>query len=100
MATAANALIDSGGGYVAVAEGEIQALAALPVGGLLAQKPVADLAQAFEAFVAAANALGVEENPLGLLTSLPLPVVPRFRPTDMGLVDVNRQAFIEAFEFE
>ncbi len=100
MATAANALIDSGGGYVAVAGGEIQALAALPVGGLLAQKPVADLAQAFEAFVTAANGLGVEENPLGLLTSLPLPVVPRFRPTDMGLVDVNRQELIGAFEFE
>jgi len=100
MAAAANALIDAGGGYVAVAGGEIQTLAALPVGGLLAQKPVADLAQEFEVFVTAANRLGVEENPLGLLTSLPLPVVPRFRPTDMGLVDVERQELIRAFEFE
>jgi adenine deaminase len=100
MAMAANALIASGGGYVAVSGGNVQALAALPVAGLLAQKPVSDLAQEFEAFVTAAEALGVKENPIGLLTSLPLPVVPHFRPTDMGLVDVDRQQMIPAFQFE
>ena len=43
--------------------------------------------------------MGVSDQPLKLLTSLPLPVVPAFRPTDRGLVDVQRQAFIPAFEF-
>ena len=39
----------------------------------------------------------VVEFPMGLLTSLPLPVVPRFRPTDMGLVDVERQEIVSAW---
>ncbi len=99
MAAAVQALIAAGGGYTAAAGGQVLARAALPVAGLLAQVELADLARDFEAFIAAAGHLGVRENPLGLLSSLPLPVVPRYRPTDMGLVDVNRQAFVPAFEF-
>lgn len=100
MAAAARALIDSGGGYVVVSDGRVQALAALPVAGVLADQPVSDLARGFQSFIEAAAALGVVENPIGLLTSLPLPVVPNFRPTDVGLVDVERQEVIPAFEFE
>jgi adenine deaminase len=99
MALAVSALIDSGGGYVAVCDGQIRALVALPVAGILAERPVPDLARDFRVFVEAASQLGVTENPIGLLSSLPLPVVPRFRPTDIGLVDVDRQAIIPAFEF-
>ncbi|MCL4561543.1 MAG: hypothetical protein M1281_13140, partial [Chloroflexi bacterium] len=98
MAAAANSLIASGGGYVAVADGQVRALAALPVAGVLAEKPVEALAGDFNAYAQAAADLGVVENPIGLLSSLPLPVVPSFRPTDLGLVDVERQELIEAFE--
>ncbi|MBN1922154.1 MAG: adenine deaminase [Anaerolineae bacterium] len=94
MATATHTLIACGGGYVAVSGGEVRALAALPIGGILAEKPVAELAQDFDAFVRAAQALGVMEDPITLLSSLPLPVSPGFRPTDMGLVDVARQEFV------
>jgi len=100
MAAAARALIDSGGGYVVVSDGRVRALAALPVAGVLADQPVSDLARDFQSFIEAAADLGVAENPIGLLTSLPLPVVPSFRPTDVGLVDVERQEIIPAFEFE
>ena len=100
MAASARALIDCGGGYVVVSDGRVQALAALPVAGVLADQPVSDLARGFQSFIEAAAALGVVENPIGLLTSLPLPVVPNFRPTDVGLVDVERQEVIPAFEFE
>jgi adenine deaminase len=99
MATAARALIEAGGGYVAVLEGQVLALAALPVAGILAQSPLDEVAQDFRAFIEAARRLGVLENPIGLLTSLPLPVVPRFRPTDLGLVDVEQQRVVPAFEF-
>lgn len=95
MAIAANALIASGGGYVAVANEEVKALAALPVGGILAEKPVAELAQDFDAFVEAARIQGVNDDPITLLSSLPLPVSPGFRPTDMGLVDVAKQEFVK-----
>ena len=67
------------------------------VGGILSQRSVPELARGFEAFIAAAGALGVTELPMGLLTSLPLPVVPRFRPTDMGLVDVEKQEIVPAW---
>ena len=97
MAVAVNALTEAGGGYVAVAGGEVRALASLPVAGLLAQRPVPDLARDFALFIDAARALGVVEQPMGLLASLPLPVVPRFRPTDMGLVDVARQVIVSAW---
>ncbi len=99
MALAARTLIEVGGGYVAVSDGHVLALAALPVAGILAQRPVPELAQDFQAFIEAAAGLGVTENPIGLVTSLPLPVVPSFRPTDVGLVDVERQTIIPAFEF-
>ena len=99
MALAANDLIAAGGGYSAVSEGKVLGRAALPVAGVLAQQGVHSLAKDFSAFINAAEKLGVEENPIGLLSSLPLPVVPRFRPTDAGLVDVDRQAIIPAFEF-
>lgn len=99
MAAAANALREAGGGYAAVCGGQVLALAALPVAGILADRPVAEIAVEFAQFCAAAGDLGVSDQPLKLLTSLPLPVVPAFRPTDRGLVDVQRQAFIPAFEF-
>ena len=98
MTAAASALIESGGGYVVVSDGQIRALVALPVAGILAERSVPDLARDFRVFVEAANQLGVTENPVGLLSSLPLPVVPSFRPTDIGLVDVDRQTIIPAFE--
>lgn len=97
MATAARALKDAGGGYAAAAGGEVRALAALPVAGLLADTSVENLAREFAAFTAAAAELGVSENAIGLLSSLPLPVVPQYRPTDLGLVDVKQQKFVPAF---
>jgi adenine deaminase len=99
MAAAVRALIEAGGGYVAVSQGQVRALVALPVAGILAERSVSDLARDFQTFIEAAADLGVTENPIGLLTSLPLPVVPHFRPTDVGLVDVDRQVVIPAFEF-
>ncbi len=94
MALAANTLIASGGGYVAVSDGQVDAMASLPVAGLLSSRPVTALASEFQQFIEAASNLGVDEDPLGLLTSLPLPVVPKYRPTDMGLVDVDKQRII------
>ena len=100
MALAANVLIACGGGYAAVSDGEIRSLVELPVGGILAEVSVVEAGSMFGGFIAAASAMGVSENPIGLITSLPLPVVPNYRPTDLGLVDVNAQVFIPAFIFE
>jgi len=100
MGLAARALIECGGGYVAASDGQVLALAALPIAGILVDRPVGELAREFRAYMRAAADLGVTENAIGLVTSLPLPVVPSYRPTDVGLVDVERQKTIPTFEFE
>jgi adenine deaminase len=97
MALAANTLIECGGGFAAVLNGEILACAPLPVAGILADRPVAEIANDFTGFIRAAARLGVTDRPMPLLSSLPLPVVPSCRPTDMGLVDVEKQEFVEPF---
>ena len=78
---------------------EVLGQVALLVAGLLSQSSVPEVAGEFAPYVAAANAVGVVGNPIRLVTSLPLPVVPNFRPTDLGLVDVSRQILVPAFEF-
>ena len=78
---------------------EVLGQVALLVAGLLSESSVPEVAGEFAPYVAAANAVRVVENPIRLVTSLPLPVVPNFRPTDLGLVDVSRQIFVPAFEF-
>ncbi|MGC8788056.1 MAG: adenine deaminase, partial [Anaerolineae bacterium] len=99
MAVAVQALIQSGGGYVAVCDGQVLALVALPIAGILADRPVIELARDFRAFTEVTADLGVVDDPIGLLTSLALPVLPSYRLTDLGLVDVEHQTIIPAFEF-
>lgn len=97
MAHVAESLISMGGGYCAVGDGQILGKVALPIAGIMAAADVETVARGFDAFSRAATALGVRDNPVGLLTSLCLPVVPRYRPTDCGLVDVDAKRFIPPF---
>ncbi len=99
MAVATQILITSGGGYVAVCDAQVLALVALPIAGILADRPVPELARDFQSFTRAAAELGIDEDPIGLITSLALPVLPSYRLTDLGLVDVQHQTIIPAFEF-
>ncbi|MBC7260488.1 MAG: adenine deaminase, partial [Chloroflexi bacterium] len=99
MAVAVQTLIASGGGYVAVRDARVLALVALPIAGILADRPVPELARDFRSFARITADLGIDEDPIGLITSLALPVLPSYRLTDLGLVDVQRQTIIPAFEF-
>lgn len=53
LAVAASALIDAGGGMVAVAGGQVRALLPLPVAGLVSEAPLPEVAAGFAAVVAA-----------------------------------------------
>lgn len=97
MACVAEDLLAMGGGYSAAQDGKIIGQVALPIAGIMASADVKSVAKGFDAFIQAAEALGVKTNPVGLLTSLCLPVVPRYRPTDCGLVDVAKQRFVAPF---
>ncbi|MGZ8625612.1 MAG: adenine deaminase [Actinomycetota bacterium] len=92
MAAAANRLRAIGGGQVAVAGGEVLAEVACPIGGLLSDRPVEEVAAAAHRMGEAAHGtLGVTlPSPFMAMSFMALSVVPELKLTDRGLVDVNR----------
>jgi len=90
MAAVANALREVGGGVAAhdPAAGETTTLP-LPVAGLMSDEPLAEVEAQFEAVEAAARAIGLShEGGLMELSFLALEVIPEYRLTNQGLVDV------------
>ncbi|QGX99893.1 adenine deaminase [Roseovarius faecimaris] len=95
MALAANRLRALQGGFVVVAETQVQAELALPIAGLMSEAPFEEVQSALLALREAAVALGVTlEEPFLQLAFLALPVIPHLKITDRGLVDVDRFALL------
>ena len=91
METAVNRLIELRGGFAAAADGEIVAELALPIAGLMSERPFEEVEQGLRRLRAAVRALGTElHEPFLQMAFLPLPVIPHLRITDKGLVDVDR----------
>jgi len=96
MAVAANRLIDLQGGAVVVRAGEVVAELALPIAGLMSDRPYEEVAARLGELKRAIAAIGGElDEPLLQLAFLQLPVIPHLKLTDRGLVDVDRFAFVE-----
>jgi adenine deaminase len=77
----------SGGGLAAVANGVVLAQLALPVAGILSDRPLPEVAIAYAALEDAARALGSQlPSPFGLLAFMALSVIPEARVTDHGFV--------------
>ena len=97
MARAVNRLIELQGGCVAVAGGEVRAELALPVAGLMSERPFEEVAARLRELRRAAGAMGCAmAEPFLQLAFLPLPVIPHLKLTDLGLVDVDRFELIAA----
>ena len=80
----------SGGGLAAVANGQVLAQLALPVAGILSDRPLPEVAIAYAALEDAARALGSQlPSPFGLLAFMALSVIPEARVTDRGFVRVG-----------
>ena len=91
METAVNRLIELRGGFAAAADGKIVAELALPIAGLMSERPFEEVEQGLRRLRAAVRALGTElHEPFLQMAFLPLPVIPHLRITDKGLVDVDR----------
>jgi adenine deaminase len=90
MAAAVARLSEIGGGQVAVLGGRVLAEVALPLAGLMSDRPAAEVADALGTLGrAAADELGVTvAEPFMQLSFLALSVIPALRLTDHGLVDV------------
>jgi adenine deaminase len=97
MAAAVARLAEIGGGQVAILDGRVLAEVALPLAGLMSDRPAAEVAQALRTLGrAAAQELGVTvAEPFMQLSFLALSVIPALRLTDRGLVDVDAFALID-----
>jgi adenine deaminase len=90
MAAAANALVACGGGMAVAAGGQVTALLALPVCGLLSEAPATVVADGFRASRAAADAVAEWKPPYRVFKAVvgaSLACNPGPHLTDLGLTD-------------
>lgn len=91
MAVGLKYLIENGGGFCVVRDGNITADLPLPFGGLMSAESPEKILKALEKLRAASKEVGCElTEPFLQLAFLCLPVIPALKLTDRGLVDVNR----------
>ena len=98
MQIAAKAVANMGGG-LAVAVGErVIATLALPVAGLMSDRPIAEVGSGYAAVVSAARELGSSlTDPFMAMSFMTLEVIPSLKLTDLGLVDVEQFKFVDLF---
>jgi adenine deaminase len=79
----------SQGGLAAVADGRVLGHLPLPIAGLLSDRPLAEVAEAYAAIETSARDLGSTlPSPFGLLAFMALSVIPEARVTDRGFLAV------------
>jgi adenine deaminase len=95
LAHAATALAELGGGYVAVADGEVLAAVPLPYGGIMSDEPWEVVHDQSVAINAVARDLGCEmASPFMILAFVGLAGVPDYGLTELGLIDTFTQEII------
>jgi adenine deaminase len=96
MAVAVARLAELGGGQVVVCDGRILAELPLPLGGLMSDRGLSEVAHGMEQVRDAVRQLGVQlASPFMTLSFLGLSVIPDLRITDHGLIDVNSFSIAE-----
>jgi len=91
MLLAIRVLAEGGGGLVVVEDGRTLAHLPLPIAGLMSDQPAQKVVNALAALHDAAHAVGCRLSaPFMALSFLALPVIPRLKLTDCGLVDVDQ----------
>lgn len=96
--TAAVQLVKMQGGLCAVRNGEVLESLPLPIGGLMSDKPLAEVCACLEKLKNAAHSLSCTmEDPYMQMAFLSLPVIPDLKLTDRGLVDVSKFEIVPLF---
>ncbi len=89
MLAAAHLVADNGGG-IALIHNDKSIILPLPVAGLMSTAPAEEVTARLSDMKRLAKQMGVKEtNPFMLLSFLALPVIPSFKITDQGLIDVD-----------
>jgi adenine deaminase len=87
MLAAINAVVEMRGGLAAVDGGEVRGRLPLPVAGILSDKPLTTVTDAYEAIEDLARQFGsTVPSPFGLLSFMALSVIPEARVTDQGFI--------------
>jgi adenine deaminase len=87
------------GGLAVVADGRVLTSLALPIAGLMSERPFEEVNEGLNALVDASHDLGSElHDPFMMLSFLALPVIPSLKLTDKGLVDVTQFKFVPLFQ--
>jgi adenine deaminase len=98
MLDAVYILSETGGGFVCVIDAAIKAKLALPICGLLSEKPAVELQDDIAVLKQVLGDIGIRaHSPLNLLTAFSLSVLPEIRLTDHGLVDTITQQIIPLY---
>ncbi len=96
IAHACRVAAEIGGGYVAVADGEVLGTCALPIAGIMSDRPWEDVKTASELVNVAAESIGCTiAAPFMILAFVGLAGVPDLGLTERGLIDVATQGFCE-----
>jgi adenine deaminase len=86
------------GGLAVVKGREVLAALALPVAGLMSDRPMEEVVTAMRELIQASHELGSPlPNPFMTLSFFALPVIPALRLTDRGLVDVEEFRIVPLF---
>lgn len=87
------------GGIACANHGELVGSLALPVAGLMSTLDCQSLAEAGETMKQAVLTLGFAEavNPLLRIATIALPVVPKAKLSDRGMIDVQTKTFVPLF---
>ena len=98
MRTAAQAVIDLGGGLAAANGNKVVAILALPIAGLMTEEPITDVRRKYDALIAAAHKMGSSmSDPFMAMSFMALEVIPKLKLTDIGLVDVEQFKVVDLF---
>ncbi|MDI6885039.1 MAG: adenine deaminase [archaeon] len=98
MAFACNRLQEIGGGIVLCTGSEVMSELALPIAGLMSDKALDYVAQKQRELEENISELGCKlKAPFITLSFLALPVIPKLKITDRGLVDVEKREIVSTF---
>ena len=98
MVLAANAVRKNKGGLAVAVDGQVTGELALPIGGIMTQASVYEVESQLEKLKEQTRKLGISEDIDAFMTLafVSLPVIPKLRINSYGVIDVDRQAVVEA----
>ncbi len=99
LIAAAVQIVRMHGGIAIVKDGEVLESLPLPIAGLMSDQPIEHVCEKLKDLKEAALKIGTDlEEPFMAMAFLSLPVIPKLKITDLGLVDVERFRLIDLFD--